>query len=543
MKGSARLERRFFALLTALAAATVAVLPIVPGHDVPEHLAYVRLLTIWRLDPSSFPAVYAPPDMSSGYVTAYALLVRLSSIVTPETGLRIAVVAYVVLLAIAVRALVRATWRVDAGTLGPTTFLGPLVALNPVLVMGLVAYFFALPPLVGAFAAAVVHARSGGRRSLVAVAVLAAATAALHSVAAAALLLLCGVLFATRRDRHTGFALVSALAGALVGSRLAGSNTKLPPGLGSLLARYVHEYGIVGGTLCTFRITFTPWVEKIEVIYAAVVGPFPFAPKLVVAGIVVLAGVIDWRLRDNTPARALPGVRAAVVALAIVAVLAPAALQVPDDLSLIDFRLITTAITVGVVLVPPGVFEARRMWLFTAAVGALLLVWLRQLGGASDEVMETVRLVRRLAPDDVLLSLSMHDESAYLDEGNEVLHYAAVYHTARTGGVTSMFWGKFSPRLPVGYRPGLGPPAPGDWTPWDVTDEQMTHYTHLVVRWPSPSEDAHDIALAKRLAMMERDGMLEPIAIDGACELFTVTPVRTRVEAGRRSSASIAIRP
>ena len=538
MPSSTRLERRVFALLTALAAAIVVALPIVPGHDVPQHLAYVRLLTMWRHDPSSLPAVYAAPDMSSGYVTAYALLVRLSAFVSPEVALRLAIAAYVVLLAIAVRALVHATWREK----GPTTLLGPLVALNPVLVMGLVAYLFAMPALVGAFAALVAYARSGARRTLGAVAALAAATAALHSVAAAALLLLGGVFFVARRDRRSGVALVVAIAGALVGSRLAGASTKVPPGLGALLVQYVHEYGVVDGTLGTFRITFTPWLEKVEVVYAAIVGPFPFACKLLIAAILALVVVVDWRLREPSSSHALRGVRPAVLALAVAAILAPAALQVPDDLSLIDFRLITTAITVGVVLVPPGLLRTGRVWVFAGAVAALLLLWQRQLAGAAGELMQTVRLTGRLAEDDVVLALSMHDESAYPDEGNEVLHYGAVYHTARTGGVTSMFWGKFSPRLPVGYQPGRGPPAPGDWTPWDVTDEQMTHYTHLLVRWPSAGDDPRLVSLAARVTKLESEGALERVATDGSCELFSIAAV-SRATTERRAPASIAIRP
>jgi len=546
MLKSARLERLVFVLLSVLAAAIVAALPLVPSHDVPQHLAYVRLLSIWRLDPTSFPAVYAVPDMSSGYATAYALLVQFSTWVSPEVALRGAVAAYVVLLALAVRALVRATWRIDEGAIGPTSFLGPLVAFNPVLVMGLVAYLFALPPLVGAFAATVAYARSGAHRTLVVVALLAAATAALHSVAAAALLFTCAAMFAARRDRRSGLALGVAAAGALLGSRLAGSSTKLPPGLGAMLVEYIHRYGVVDGTIGTFRITFTPWLEKVEVVGAAIVGPFPLAWKMLVVAILVLVVVVERRARARSAAygEALPGVRIAVASLGALAVLAPAALQIPDDLSLIDFRLITTATCLGVALVPPGLFEARRVWAPAAAVAVLLLVWRRQLGGAADEQMQTVRLVGRLAKDDVVLSLSMHDESAYIDEGNEILHYAAVYHTARTGGVTSMFWGKFSPRLPVGYRPGQGPPAPGDWTPWDVTDEQMTHYTHVVVRWPTAGDDAHRRALAQRLEALEQDGMLEPVASDGACELFKVASVvRQRATTERRSAASIAIRP
>jgi hypothetical protein len=520
---------------------------------VPQHLAYVRLLTSFRQAPSSFPAVYAAPDMSSGYATAYALLVRLSAFMPPDLALRGAVTVYVVLLAVSVRALVHATWRVDGedGVVGPTTFLGPLVALNPVLCMGLLAYLFALPAVVGAFAAAVGYVRSASRLSLLAAALLAAAAGALHSVAAAALLFLAGAMFVARRDRRSGLAVLVCLSGALLGSRAAGSSTKLPPGLGAMLLHNIQTYGIVDGTLGTFRISFTHWFEKLDQVVASVVGPFPFGLKLLAGAVLVLVVVADWRARagtrrDEVSVRAVPGARFAVVMLAVAAVLAPAALQIPDDLSLLDFRLITTATLVGVILVPPGLFQTRRMWVYAGGAAALLLLWARQLNGAAGEVMQTVRLVERLGPGDTVLALSMHDESAYLDERNEILHYAPVYHTARTGGVTSLFWGKFSPRLPIGYRPGQNPPAPGDWAPWEMTDDQLTHYTHVVVRWPAADDDARLVALAQRLTTLEREGTLEPVASDGPCALFkvaSVTRTGATTAAPRRPSGAVAIHP
>jgi hypothetical protein len=545
MPSSVRLERGFFAALTALAATIVAVTPVVPGHDVPQHLAYVRLLAAWRRDPASFPAVYDSPDLSSGYATTYAVLARLSQLVPPELALRGAVALYVVLLAVSVRALVHATWRVEGARapLGPTSLVGPVVALNPVLCMGLLAYLFALPAVVAAFAAHVAHARTPQRRWLVLIVTLSGVAAALHSVAAAALALLSLAMLAARRDRRSALAFASCVAGALVGARLAGAGAKMPPGLGAMLLANVRRYGVEDGVIGTFRVTFTHWLEKLDQVMASVVGPFPLPLKGVAASVIAAVALADWRVRrgrrrsEGDPrARAVPGARVAVVALGVAAILAPAALQIPDDLSLLDFRLITTATLVSVILLPPGLLDPRRT--LVAGVGGVLLLclWARQLGGAAGEIMQTVRLVERLGPEDSVLALPMHDESAYMDERNEILHYAAVYHTARTGGVTSLFWGKFSPRLPVGYRTGQAPPAPADWSPWEMTEEQLLHYTHVVVRWPAPGEDERLLALARRIGALERAGSLRPLASDGACALFAVASSTGRsADRGSRS--------
>ncbi len=127
MRGSDRFERRAFGVLTACAAAIVAWLPVVPGHDTPQHLAYVGLVATWQEDPRKLADVYDAPDLSN-----------VARVMGAELALRLVVLAYVVLLALAIRALVRATWQTPAPA---TSLLAPVLAFNPVLWMGFLAYF------------------------------------------------------------------------------------------------------------------------------------------------------------------------------------------------------------------------------------------------------------------------------------------------------------------------------------------------------------------------------------------------------------------
>jgi hypothetical protein len=364
-------------------------------------------------------------------------------------------------------------------------------------------------------------------------ALLGAVTAVFHLIAAAALVLFVLVMAIARRERCSAFVALYIVAGVAAGTRLAGQGPTMMTGLGDSLRANVAAHGLRDGVVATFRVSSTPLSEKLEQVVAQVLGPFPRAEKLFVAAIVLVVIALEIRARRAAPdapdapastSPALSGVRVACAALALAALLAPGAIQVPDDICLLDFRLITTAAIVGIAAIPPAArrLAPRRVLIFASAVGVVLLVWFRQLAGAASEVTQMTRLIDRLAPPDRLLALSMHDASAYLDENNAVLHYAAVYHTARSGGVTSLFWGKFTPRLPIGFRAGQEPKRPPDWSPWLVTDEELADFSHLIIRAPEPDDDAVFHDLNARLAKMSERGDVVPIATDGACTLFRV---------------------
>jgi hypothetical protein len=535
MRFRATFERQAFASLTLTAALLVFVLPVVPGHDIPQHLAYVSLVAAWQRDPGPLAATYSAPDVSNVYATTYRLMAPLARWVGPDACLRLVLAAYIVLLALAVRALVRASWPSAARRASPvTSLLGPVAAFNPVLCMGFLAYLVALVPLVAAVAAVVAYVAGGRRRGVACIFALSAATAALHGVAAASLVAFCCALLLFRRDRRSLAALSASAAGFVVTSRVLGSVAHLPHGFGGRLLSSMTEYGVVDGFVGTFRISFASPVLKLDYVVASVLGPFPPRVKIACAAMLVVA-IVAARLGPRTRPASVPvrGLRPALLVFAIFAVLAPAAVQVPDDLSLLDFRLVTTATILGIAALPPQAWARARVptRVFACAMFGLLAVWARQLEGISGELAPAVRLTERLAPGDRLLSLPMHDDSAYLEEANAVLHYDAVFHTVRTGGVTSLFWARFSPRLPVGYAPLAEPARPPDWAPWAIEDAQLMTYSHVLVRWPAPDEEERMHVLADRVVRLRERRVLEPIACDEGCCLFAVRPEQGAVRA------------
>lgn len=523
-----RLERIVFVVLVGLAVLPAVVLPVLPGHDLPQHLAYVSLIVSWGKPALRLATTYLEPTTADPYATTYVVLAAIARKSSVELAARIAFVAYAVALPCAVAHLARAVWRRRRDETCPTALLGPALVWNPVVCMGFLPFFLALPPLVSALACAVRFADEGRRRHLALFAVFASASAAMHAVACYALCLVLVVFTAWRRDARSPAVL--AVSAAVVAALTAWTPRAGKP-MGEVareLVANVRAYGLVPGTVGTFRLSFTDAVEKGEMIVANVVGTFPRREKILVAAVLglVVATVGVTAYGRSAHARALPvrGARPAIVGLAVVAVLAPDAIQVPDDMSLFDFRMLTLATILGVAVVPPHLAFARPARLAIVVFATVYgLLWFRQLHGLAGEMAAVVRLVDRLSPNHRLLAVPLRDRSAYLDERNAVMHYVPVFHTVRNAGMTSLFWGKFIPRLPVGYRPGAEPAHPADWAPWELVEGHLDGFTHVLV--PRPSDDDDDPGLRDAyatVARLLRDGRLTSLACDGDWCLYRV---------------------
>lgn len=525
-------ERVLFWALVALHVALVLLLPVLPGHDLPQHLAYVRLLGGWDDRSLHLSDVYLAPDLSDPYVTSYRVLALIARHASPDVAMRIAFVAYVVLLPIALAALLRAVWRLRWDEPCATSLLAPILVWNPVVCMGFLPFFLAFPSLVGGAAAAVSFADRGAKRHFALALALGLVTATIHAVAGAVFLLLVALVALLRRDlRAIG---LLAAAGALLAAalRLASPSLAQRPELFATLVTNVRVYGLVLGTVGTFRISFSHQLLKLEMALANLCGPFPRTVQIVVtsAAVALVAFVLveRWRApgREGSKVAAVRGVRGAFVLFAILAVVAPAAIQIPDDMSSIDFRLLTVATMLALALVPPRAVSTFRTEAALAGFAALVVfVWARQLTGVAGETMQVVHLVDRLAATDRLLALPLRDSSAYLDRGNAVMHYAPVHHTARNAGLTSLFWGKFTPRLPIGYRPGAEPSHPFDWSPWELRDDQLASWTHLLAAEPEADDDERMHALAARVSSLEGDARLVRVACEGRWCLYEVPPL------------------
>jgi hypothetical protein len=432
----------------------------------PQHLAYARILE--APDDPLLSRVYSI-DMNDGYATVHRALAWLAGLVSLEEACRLVYTAHAVAVPLAFARLARAVHRAE----GPVALLGVALVWTPVACMGFLPFMLALAPFMFGVAEATRFARGDGARHAVIVSLATLLLGALHVVAMGILLLFLAIFALVRRGRAIGAfaACVAAAACVLVRPR---ASTTLD--------------GIDGFAALDMR--WTPIVEKLNMIAATVFGPFPHRTRLTVEiGALVVALIVTLAhtrtvVRERT-ARAYVWSGIAFVAVSL---LLPHSVRKPDDLSYLDFRVMVFALAIALAAVPPRWFSRPTPALALATAMTLFVgCWARQLFGDARELEGGVELVSRLRPTDRLLALSFHDRSAYFDESNAMNHYVGVYHTAFTGGVTSLFWGKFARHLPVGYREAP-PPRPPDWRPGEFTSDHVRAATHVLVTWPDASD-------------------------------------------------------
>ncbi len=473
--------RVVFYALTMLNVLVAWLLPVIPGHDLPQHLAYARILAE-RNDP--YVRSLYEIDTSDPYSTVHRVIAFVASRTSLETATRILYCSYALLVPLAFAWLV---YAVHGRARDHTAVLGVVLVWNPIVLMGFVPFMLCLPPFLFGVACAVRYGERGSLFDLAALSVSTLVLGAIHVVGMAFFLVVVVLLALGLRRRPIAAAVVTTVVGALVLMRPAPSTT-------------LHS------TAPHFGFMWTSLGEKTNMLLATAFGPFPHRVRLVVeVGALLLAAIVALHRpharASRTHTRAF--VRAALLFF-VVSLCVPHAVKEPDDLSYIDFRLFVFVFAVALAATPPRwVVLPRPRAALGAAIMLFTLCWTTQLALASREVAGGVDLLRRLDKGDRLLALSFHDRSTFFDESNGINHYVGVYHTAFTAGMTSLFWGKFARHLPVGYRPGVELPHPADWRPSDFTETQVHHATHVLVAWPDAVDSVRQRRGASRLRAMK----------------------------------------
>ena len=453
--------RRVLAGLAFVQVLLAFLLPVIPGHDLPQHLAYARIIA--GADEPLLARLY-DVDTSDPYCTVHRLLAWATRWMSLDLAARTTFALYALATVASFGLLGRALY----GRRGAhVAMLGVALVWNPIACMGFLPFLVTLPVFVLGSAVAVVAMRQKSLGWMMAVLGMTVLVGKLHIVGMAFFVLFGGLL-AIAAWKGRSLALLAAMgAGALV--VLSTSQSKAAH-LGKLQG---FAWSGVG--------------EKTNMILATVFGPFPHSLRLGMElgalGLTVVVAALRSRSTTQPPHEV--AFRRVAFAFAAIGLFIPSSVRQPDDLSYLDFRFFVFALALLLASIPPSWFRAR------AARGALAIavtlvvgVWVRQLMGAAGEATVAIDLVSRLRSTDRLFVLSFHDRSAYFDESNGINHYLGVHHTAQTGGVTSLFWGKYAHHLPVGYRPGVEPARPPDWRPGDFTLAQLEGSTHVLVSWP-----------------------------------------------------------
>jgi uncharacterized membrane protein YhaH (DUF805 family) len=488
-----RPDRVALAALTLVNVVLIFWLPVLGGHDLPQHLSYARILADYDDPGLVLRDTFTLPEGYQAYFTTYYLLAALTRLAGVMNACRIVYAAYAAALPWSIAALVdAASGPSPARPVAWTVLLGPLAIWNPVSCMGFLPFMLALPLFVFAAAVVVRALHDPTRSAAVVLVVLSAMLVSTHIVAALLFVALAAFLTLARPGK-TGLALfglvVASTGAAMVAWQWAGPGhvAALPAGT---IRDAVTTYGVVPGLARAFGARWASPSEKLGLLEATVLGPFPSSGKSFVATCLVgtacfMGGASNGR---SSPRRTL---RWALVGFAALCGALPASLAAPDAICLIDFRAMVVLLLLLIAALEPGRFEPlRARWALGACVSLVTVLWVRQLTGVSREGEDVVKLVQRLGPRDILLALAFHDRSEFLDEANSITHYLPVYHTALNGGVTSLFWGRFSHHLPVGYRSGKEPPHPPDWKPWAFSRRDLDAATAVLVEWPDTDDGA-----------------------------------------------------
>jgi hypothetical protein len=516
-------ERAFWIALALLVRAYAALpwtLDVVPGHDLPQHLAYARILRDLGDPALGLDATYFAVQPFDSYFAIHHVLAALGGAVGIVPACKIVYSVFAAALPLSAVAMCRAVWRSRAPW---PALASTCLVWSPVACMGFLPFMLALPAVLFAVAA---HARAARHPRLVWLAVAAVALAAvtcLHVVAAAMTLLFLALsaAFAWRRSAWLAFAAGLAGAGAAAG---------LLPGHGSrvrwtALFDDVLRYGPVTGTIGHFRMSWTGAGEKARLLFGTIPGPFTTNVKLALGGallvVVVVIAVAPRGVRAGEEGSARTWGRAHLWASACFAGLAfvvPTAVQVPDDVCLVDLRMLVVAALLACASLPPSLLASARARVAGLGLAAAVLVaWSVTLAGLSREAAPVLHLVRLVGPNDRVLALAMHGSSEHLDPSNSLTHYLPVYALVERAAPVTSFWGDFAPHLPVGYRtPPLRPP---DWAPWKVEPSHVAGATHVLLERSDDDDDDDAVVTTARLM---RDPTLERIACEARWCLLRV---------------------
>ncbi len=490
--------------------------PVLPGQDLPQHLAYARIFADYRSN-HLYQDLYQLPERFQTYFLSYYALAGLAPIMPVTVATRLLFSLYAVAMVGAFAALVRATHRLDRGLGIPsTTPLAALIIWNPLAAMGFFEFVLTGPIFVFGFACYLRLSVDGERWTtrvlLVAMAVL---LASLH-VAAAGMFVLFVTLHAALK--HDGRSLeASLLAIASTALAFAVWNLVGEPGLGSMAGiDWLDRSRANAGLSFISEAMTAKWNDPLTKIgYAAwaLLGPFRFTSQVTIAAILgAVFYLADRRNRAPSDAFARETTRFVMLMLGI-CFLIPWGIYVPTEFTFIDFRVLTYSVLVGLACISPALFSSPRAVL--AIAGAAVLVsghfaWQTfQLG---REVAPAISLLRRATPGGMMASLSFKNQSAFFGDLFRVTHFLPMYYTVEGAGANTQFWAKYTDHLPIGYKAGRDPGGTADWAPDTFRLVDLKRSNYLFVEKP--------FALSSKQTWANYSAVMEKIRFASALSLL-----------------------
>jgi hypothetical protein len=501
-------------------------LPLIPAQDLPQHLTYIRIFADYNSSALPFHDFYVLPHGFQPYDSIYLLLAFIARHASVIFALRLALSLYVILMFAGFDCIAAAIHgRGPERRPLATSVMASMLIWSSVLAMGFLQYFLSVPFVLLSVAALVRGSEEKTPDWVVLAAVpAAAAVGSIHLVAAGALCVF-AVMHAGLAVRRPDFWRRAIMSAVVIGSvvttlvlwRFWGGEVlgARPRGIAFADAwRNAQGFEFVNNML---DATWYDPPVTLNYILWGTLGPYRIVGLGVAAAAVVgcLALVLPARRPGDLRPEAQAYARTAWC-FALFTCLIPWGIQVPSEITYLNFRLISLAFALLLPLVPPRWFEVTRARV--ALVGMTLVFFANftvHAIGFNHEAAAPIRLLERVPNKDLVLSLVFRSRSSYFAKGLRLTHFLPMYFTVLDGGICSQFWAKYTEHLPIDYRAGKRPAQPDDWSPQNFDETKHLRDAAWVLLQRATPDDPkgaqNDAARAEqklslRADMVECDG-------------------------------------
>jgi hypothetical protein len=520
--------------LAAICVATVWMTPLLPGQDMPQHLANVRIMRDCADPGLPFSEHYEVRGRFQLYFTSYVLVDLLAFARSVEVGARVLMSVYCVAFLASFAGLARAS---AGGTSGMpvTVALGGLFVWNPTVLMGFLGYSIGLPFLLASVAGTVSWAEGRecwGRW----VAIPAAAICAVVHPFLGAMLLLCLVAYAIlalNRRRLKVALLPSAVTLAVLGLGMGLGDAGIGDPRSIDWETAIREtYGLDFATLA-MGLEWVGAPVKTNFLLWSAFGPFRMPVVFVVACCVAVTAMVVRLAGEERsvmgPGRTSSGTAVRRMAWFVLAagLAAPFGLNRPTELTFIDLRLLSLSVVLLAASMNPGPWSSslgRRALaagcvVLTLHAGYRVVAWGRQSNGFFALLDKTER-------GRVLAALVYSGHTPHFSQQFRLDYFLPMYYTTRYDGISTQFWGGATHHLPVTYKPGRSfKQAPNFW-PQRFTPAHLEGADYLIVRLPSPEQDSRRLQAIAQHISGQLEPYLEEVDVVGPWTLYEVRPSR-----------------
>jgi len=492
-------------LLTTAHLALVWMLPVLPGQDLPQHLAYARILLDYHRPELSFQNYYDLPTAFQPYFVSHYLLAAFGRVVGLDAALRLLLSGYVIATLLAFQSLVAAIHRPRPVDLAWSTLLGSLIVWNPVLCMGFLEFLVAFPFILWGAALTIRCGDPGRTMRQIALLIACTAGAVSTHLVAAGCILLFALLHATfnpsGRRWSTALAAFATSAGAF-GLWMRFGQTGVS-GFAAT-ANWADAFHDAQGFDFITRALRIQWYDpptKLNYVLWTILGPFRPA---VLAGTSLVFGAAIWAIKRSASGVAdsdvdLVAARRTILSFAVVCWLTPWGLSVPSEVTFLNFRMFTVAFALGLAAVSPHWFRAARGRIALVLACAFALGHFAYRAAAfAGEARPVITLLRKARPLGPMLPLVYHDKSAHFGKTFRLTHYLPMYYTSKEGGINAQFWARYTEHLPIGYRQGKAFRTPPDWHPARFEPAHVAAFRYVVMQAATDEDSTENREAATR---------------------------------------------